>query len=154
MCSYLIVLNPLVRKSRDRVNGIWQYKVLNIEELFQSKIIWEEKWYVKLGQCLKIIKKLNINRKSLSTMSNLQTNWVIIVQVIVNNQAFTWPDGKLLSWRWSSYIVWFSSRMRHNVYSISQQICTRFLLCCALLWLYIDWFSHIHQAYFTGTVAI
>ena len=36
-------------------------------------------------------------------------------------------------------------------YSISQEICTRFLLCCALLWLYIDWFSHIHQAYFTGT---
>ena len=31
---------------------------------------------------------------------------------------------------------------------------TQFLLCCALLWLYIDWFSHIHQAYFTGTVAI
>ena len=29
-----------------------------------------------------------------------------------------------------------------------------FLLCCALLLLYIDWFSHIHQAYFTGTVAI
>ena len=40
------------------------------------------------------------------------------------------------------------------LYSISQEICTRFLLCCALLWLYIDWFSHIHQAYFTGTVAI
>ena len=40
------------------------------------------------------------------------------------------------------------------MYSISQEICTRFLLCCALLWLYIDWFSHIHQAYFTGTVAI
>ena len=36
-------------------------------------------------------------------------------------------------------------------YSISQEICTRFLLCCALLWLYIDWFSHIHQAYFTAT---
>ena len=27
------------------------------------------------------------------------------------------------------------------------------LLCCALLWLYIDWFSQIHQAYFIGTVA-
>ena len=40
------------------------------------------------------------------------------------------------------------------LYSISQEICPRFLLCCALLWLYIDWFSHIHQAYFTGTVAI
>ena len=39
-------------------------------------------------------------------------------------------------------------------YSISQEICTRFLLCCALLWLYIDWFSHIHQAYFVGTLAI
>ena len=26
-------------------------------------------------------------------------------------------------------------------YSISQEICTRFLLCCALLWLYIDLFS-------------
>ena len=24
----------------------------------------------------------------------------------------------------------------------------------ALLWLYIDWFSHIHQAYFPGTMAI
>ena len=40
----------------------------------------------------------------------------------------------------------------YAIYSISQEICTRFLLCCALLWLYIDWFSHIHQAYFTGTV--
>ena len=40
------------------------------------------------------------------------------------------------------------------LYSISQEICTRFLLCCAVLWLYIDWFSYIHQAYFTGTVAI
>ena len=43
---------------------------------------------------------------------------------------------------------------RPYTYSISPEICTRFLLCCALLWLYIDWFSHIHQAYFTGTVAI
>ena len=32
-----------------------------------------------------------------------------------------------------------------TTYSISQEICTRFLLCCALLWLYIDWFSHIHM---------
>ena len=41
----------------------------------------------------------------------------------------------------------------HRIYSISKEICTRLLLCCALLWLYIDWFSHIHQANFTGTVA-
>ena len=47
-------------------------------------------------------------------------------------------------------LYWYLLR----TYSISQEICTRFLLCCALLWLYIDWFSHIHQAYFTGTAAI
>ena len=41
-----------------------------------------------------------------------------------------------------------------TLYSISQEICTRLLLCCALLWFYIDRFSHIHQAYFTSTVAI
>ena len=68
------------------------------------------------------------------------------------------------------------------MYSISQEICTRFLLCCALLWLYIDWypkkyahgfvvlcfvvvmqsfimnshevFIHIHQGCFAGTGAI
>ena len=51
-----------------------------------------------------------------------------------------------------TFIFWFSSQILS--YSISQDICTRFLLCCALLWLYIDSFSHIHQAYFTGTVAI
>ena len=54
-------------------------------------------------------------------------------------------------------VPWYSCFPRCSpwlLYSISQEICTRFLLCCALLWLYIDWFSHIHQAYFTGTVAI
>ena len=30
------------------------------------------------------------------------------------------------------------STQRPLGYSISQEICTRFLLCCALLWLYID----------------
>ena len=59
------------------------------------------------------------------------------------------------------YCVYLSFTHTHThiyiyvyIYSISQEICPRFLLCCALLWLYIDWFSHIHQAYFTGTVAI
>ena len=50
--------------------------------------------------------------------------------------------------------VFFFANIGMDKYSISQEICIRFLLCCALLWLYIDWFSHIHQAYFTGTVAI
>ena len=52
------------------------------------------------------------------------------------------------------YLVDWMTSFRMASYSISQEICTRFLLCCALLWLYIDWFSHIQQAYFTGTVAI
>ena len=62
-------------------------------------------------------------------------------------------------------MIFFSSSHRGTIwsktlidtidsYSISQEICTRLLICCALLWLYIDWFSNIHQAYFTGTVAI
>ena len=29
-------------------------------------------------------------------------------------------------------------RGKLHIYSISLEICTRFLLCCALLWLYID----------------
>ena len=49
-------------------------------------------------------------------------------------------SGNALSYVWYQVIM----------YSISQEICTRFLLRCALLWLYIDWFSHIHQAYFTN----
>ena len=52
------------------------------------------------------------------------------------------------------YMIKRGSTVKPVHYSISQEICTRFLLCCALLWLYIDWFSHIHQAYLTGTVAI
>ena len=51
-------------------------------------------------------------------------------------------------------IIGASLGSKYSSYSISQEICIRFLLCCALLWLYIDWFPQIHQAYFTGTVAI
>ena len=54
----------------------------------------------------------------------------------------------------SAYFALINAHRHSGIYSISQEICTRFLLCCALLWLYIDWFSHIHQTYFTGTVAI
>ena len=41
----------------------------------------------------------------------------------------------------SRYISDFALVMHVGVvYSISQEICTQLLLCCALLWLYIDWF--------------
>ena len=62
--------------------------------------------------------------------------------------VYPYPSGLL--WHWSHC----NKTAVHVRYSISQEICTQFLICCALLWLYIDWFSHIHQAYFTGTVAI
>ena len=53
------------------------------------------------------------------------------------------------------FVLLLSNRFRAGAgATVSQEICTRFLLCCALLWLYIDWISHIHRAYFTGTVAI
>ena len=66
-------------------------------------------------------------------------NYCFITLVLVHRSANKHQNNTTLLWA-------------H--YSISQEICTRFLLCCALVWLYIDWFSHIHQAYFTGTVAI
>ena len=37
-----------LRKSRDHVYEIWQYKVPSTKKLFQCKIIWEENQYVKL----------------------------------------------------------------------------------------------------------
>ena len=59
------------------------------------------------------------------------------------------PLMQVSSWAETTNIA----NAKHS-YSISQEVCPRFLPCCALLWLYIDWFSDIHQAYFTGTVAI
>ena len=78
-------------------------------------------------------------------------NWnILIARPVVDNRTTCCCDLRLLE-----RLVMETHDWSHDqLYSISQEICTRFLLCCALLWLYIDWFSHIHQAYFTGTVAI
>ena len=101
--------------------------------------------------------------------SNIEDDYSTITSLIHNNFSYhnTWIE--VGSWHYKRNInnsLDQKQTMRHRciestyikpskpVYSISQEICTRFLLCCALLWLYIDWFSHIHQAYFTGTVAI
>ena len=49
-----------------------------------------------------------------------------------------------LNWQSSIHEIRLDiSNMWQRRYSISQEICTRLLLCCALLWLYIYWFSHI-----------
>ena len=54
---------------------------------------------------------------------------------------------------WGLFIYLQGLHHWHKVQYIPRNMHT-VLLCCALLWLYIDWFYHIHQAYFTGTVAI
>ena len=65
-----------------------------------------------------------------------------------------WISNHIHCYMWDVMTLTHSRGTYSSAYSISQEICTRFSLCCALLWLYIDGFSHIHQAYFTGTVAI
>ena len=70
------------------------------------------------------------------------------VTVMTNNKTQR-KSPKTLAWPGC-----VMSQTMKQMYSTSQEICTRLLLCCALLWLCTDWFTHIHQAYFTGTVAI
>ena len=97
----------------------------------------ENKWY---NWCHKWISTRLWHIKCLCTGDTAVLNWAGII------------------WLYSISIVRYIHCSRNPwvlqlPYSIPQEIGTRFLLCCALLWLYIDWFSHIHQAYFTGTVA-
>ena len=63
--------------------------------------------------------------------------------------------GKLLNLGRIPYCIksWLSMCPGHRSLHI-QYIPRNMHTVFALLWLYIDWFSHIHQAYFTGTVAI
>ena len=82
-------------------------------------------------------------------------------EILFGIQTFSFKKmhSKMSSGKWRPFclglnVLRINTFNNSPLYSISQEICTRFLLCCALLWLYIDWFSHIHQAYFTGTVAI
>ena len=94
----------------------------------------------------------------LSTTSKLHITGISYIPWTWNENRFPKDKKKMLK----KYILFyikniisvFGQKHQNNTYSISQEICTRFLLCCALSWLYIDWFYHIHQTYFTGTVAI
>ena len=79
--------------------------------------------------------------------SMFPTDLLYLPTLIFGDNFFSWSQRALL-------YHYAHEHVSTHMYSISQEICTRFLLCCALLWLYIDWFSHIHQAYFTGTVTI
>ena len=81
--------------------------------------------------------------------NHLRWYWCRLYIHINYTEYGNYHNGIFAIYTW--HILWLNVPY---IYSTSQEICTRFLLCCALLWLYIDWFSHIHQAYFTGTVAI
>ena len=68
----------------------------------------------------------------------------------VNRERYIFQIGSMLSKqkRWQMWRIDFDGC--DQVQYILRNMHTVF----ALLWLYIDWFSHIHQAYFSGTVAI
>ena len=76
--------------------------------------------------------------------------WILVTAVTLRQG---WSQVKRRSMCNCHFPPWMG-RLSYSAYSISQEICTQFLLCCALMWLYIDWFSHIHKAHFTGAVAI
>ena len=66
---------------------------------------------------------------------------------VFNNQRNCWSSDLMIpDWTLWCHDNFLKHFLHYFTYSISQEICTRFLLCCALLWFYIDWFSHIHQA--------
>ena len=110
----------------------WPFKITSIT--FYSESFWS------LAQCQSCISLF-----CLSVTSNLTQLWLKFLKNPIMQHSY-------LFFHWITRFE--GGGGQQPIYSISQEICTRFLLCCALLWLYIDWFSHIHQAYFTGTVAI
>ena len=59
-------------------------------------------------------------------------NYLLLVRTCVFNKSKNQRSWGLVCRLPSGELAGF------DTYSISQEICTRFLLCCALLWLYID----------------
>ena len=94
-------------------------------------------------------RRYKVTRSLIGWAQTYNQPWLYVRKHVNMNLHLTWP-----CYTWHNVPGLDRKRYNAGTYSISQEICTRFLLCCALLWLYIDWFSHIHQAYFTGTVAI
>ena len=129
-------------------NMMWQIEIffIGITKIIKLQSFWK-KWHATDADKYIISGNIwQISNQRRKHSSNICCNIINSLMSVIYFHA-TMNLGVLnacvtlvpLTWQW---------------YSISQEICTRFLLCCALLWLYIDWFSHIHQAYFTGTVAI
>ena len=68
----------------------------------------------------------------------------LIMILPTTKQYYTKAFEDTATWFCLQTDIFFAVFRESDHYSISQEIYTRFLLCCALLWLYIDWFSHIH----------
>ena len=108
--------------------------------------------FLSIIHCLPLVKSIQL-KSELNALIYIELNGLISKQFLrkIKWNIIHW----VFDYKFTSVSVMSATTTSlHFMYSISQEICTRSLLCCALLWLYIDWFTHIHQAYFTGTVAI
>ena len=70
----------LKRKSRDYVYGIWEYKVLSIYKLFQSKVIWEENNRYSLGN---VQRNMHTNKQLMENSSALYQTYKHLSDVYV-----------------------------------------------------------------------
>ena len=149
--KYIVTKNvepQLVSDVSDMWWGLHPNEIYVIRELFQNNMIV-------------VFITMNLHRKSdLERCTGIYDKvavldwikrWTFSEELIACDRTEKGRGAK--RWNLMSFCPYFGLSSPY-MYSISKKICTRFLLCCALLWLYIDWFSHIHQAYFTGTVAI
>ena len=118
----------------------------------RSKLAW---WNASMV----IINKWVNRNSALTTCTSGELIWnkvCIAPDIFVGFSGFqcccchvTWCGG--LWWHGLAMtILGLCGRLVPDIQYIPRNMHTVF----ALLWLSIDWFSHIHQAYFTGTVAI
>ena len=126
-------------------NFIASSPATNLQNEFENNTFWTC-WNVSQCQWDKYHKRqkqiyvVHLPRKAYCA---LRYNYVTLAWgqqnriVALSDDSWKVSKDTVSSWRrYLTVVVWSASR----AYSISQEICTRFLLCCALLWLYIDWF--------------
>ena len=126
-------------------NFIASSPATNLQDEFENNTFWKC-WNVSQCQWDKYHKRqkqiyvVHLPRKAYCA---LRYNYVTLAWgqqnriVALSDDSWKVSKDTVSSWRrYLTVVVWSASR----AYSISQEICTRFLLCCALLWLSIDWF--------------
>ena len=110
-----------------------------ISQKFASGSVWASARLIPSGGCANLIIK---NLKSPFLVGALK-HWTqqILFMYVMSSVCRRWgPFPPLFYMQYTRLTPFFFLWSREYSYSISQEICTRFLLCCALLWLYMDWF--------------